>query len=157
VLRCDGYAFPTWSGRVESYVTTDGQSASLSWNKAPIWGLRPEFYYCRTVAGFVDVGALSDERTVLSFTIAAGSRQSTHFLGPSPVGLVIIFYCFGFETSNFVASYDSQGYGGGIRPRPHTASDLVVKVTLRLTVGQSVSKSWCRAPSGADDQIFITV
>jgi hypothetical protein len=24
----------------ESYVTTDGQSASLSWNKAPIWGLR---------------------------------------------------------------------------------------------------------------------
>jgi hypothetical protein len=26
------------SGRVESYVTTDGQSASLSWNKAPIWG-----------------------------------------------------------------------------------------------------------------------
>jgi hypothetical protein len=23
----------------ESYITTDGQSASLSWNKAPIWGL----------------------------------------------------------------------------------------------------------------------
>jgi hypothetical protein len=32
----------------ESYVTTDGQSASLSWNKAPIWGLRPDFYYCET-------------------------------------------------------------------------------------------------------------
>jgi hypothetical protein len=27
------------------YVTTDGQSASLSWNKAPTWGLRPDFYY----------------------------------------------------------------------------------------------------------------
>jgi hypothetical protein len=25
------------------------------------------------------------------------------------------------------------------------------------TVGQSVSKSWCRVPSGAHDQIFITV
>jgi hypothetical protein len=25
------------------------------------------------------------------------------------------------------------------------------------TVGQSVSKSWCRAPSGAYDQIFIAV
>jgi hypothetical protein len=24
---------------VESYITTDGQSASLSWHKAPIWGL----------------------------------------------------------------------------------------------------------------------
>jgi hypothetical protein len=30
----------------ESYVTTDGQSASLSWNKSPIWDLRPDFYYC---------------------------------------------------------------------------------------------------------------
>jgi hypothetical protein len=32
-----------------------------------------------------------------------------------------------------------------------------VKVTLRLTVSQSVSKSWCQNPSGAHDQIFITV
>jgi hypothetical protein len=30
----------------EPYVTPDGQSDSLSWNKAPIWGLRPDFYYC---------------------------------------------------------------------------------------------------------------
>jgi hypothetical protein len=29
---------------LESYVTTDGQSASLSWNKAPICGLRPDFF-----------------------------------------------------------------------------------------------------------------
>jgi hypothetical protein len=35
----------------ESYVTTDGQPASLSWNKAPIWGLRPDLDYCLTVAG----------------------------------------------------------------------------------------------------------
>jgi hypothetical protein len=28
----------------ESYVTTDTQSASFSWNKAPIWGLRPDIY-----------------------------------------------------------------------------------------------------------------
>jgi hypothetical protein len=50
----------------ESYVTTDGQSASLSWNKAPIWDLRPGFYYCQTIAG-------------LSFTIAAGPRQRSHY------------------------------------------------------------------------------
>jgi hypothetical protein len=42
---------------------TDGQSASLSWNKAPIWGLRPYLYYCKTVAGLLIWGALSDERT----------------------------------------------------------------------------------------------
>jgi hypothetical protein len=29
----------------ELYVTTDGQPASLSWNKAPIWGLRPDLCY----------------------------------------------------------------------------------------------------------------
>jgi hypothetical protein len=37
----------------ESYVTTDAQSASLSWNKAPIWGLRPDFYYSLTNAGLL--------------------------------------------------------------------------------------------------------
>jgi hypothetical protein len=46
-------------------------------------------------------GALSDERTDLPFAIATGLA--------SPVGLVAIFYCVRFETSLFVASYDSQG------------------------------------------------
>jgi hypothetical protein len=55
------------SSQGEIYVTTDSQSASLSWNKAPIWVLRPDLYYCRTVAGFLLWGALSDERTGLSF------------------------------------------------------------------------------------------
>jgi hypothetical protein len=65
----------------ESYVTTDGQSASLSWYKAPISGLRPDFY-CRTEYGIrltvtflISWGALSDERTGLSFVCAAGPCQ----------------------------------------------------------------------------------
>jgi hypothetical protein len=62
----------------ESYVTTDGQSASLSWNKASIWGLRPDFYYCQTVAGLLIWGGVSDERACLSYTIAAGPRQRSH-------------------------------------------------------------------------------
>jgi hypothetical protein len=62
----------------ESHVTTDGQPASLSWNKAPIWGLGPDLYCCQTVAGLLMWGALSDERTGLSFTIAAGPRQRSH-------------------------------------------------------------------------------
>jgi hypothetical protein len=63
----------------ESYVTTDGQSASLSWNKASISGLRPDLYHCLTVAGFLIWGALSDKRTGLLFTIAAGPRHRSHF------------------------------------------------------------------------------
>jgi hypothetical protein len=42
----------------------------------------------------------------------------------------------------FVASYGSKGYGGGIRPRLHmgvATPQVKVKVTLRLTVSQSVS------------------
>jgi hypothetical protein len=57
---------------------TDGQSASLSWNKTPIWGLRPDFYYCQTVADLLMWGALSEERTGLSFTTVAGLRQRSH-------------------------------------------------------------------------------
>jgi hypothetical protein len=68
----------------ESYITTDGQSASLSWNKAPIWHLGPDLYYCQTVAPLLMWGALSDERTGLSFTIAAGLQRS-HSRVPVPL------------------------------------------------------------------------
>jgi hypothetical protein len=36
------------------------------------WGSRWEFYYCQTFAGLLTWGALSHERTCLSFTIADG-------------------------------------------------------------------------------------
>jgi hypothetical protein len=61
----------------EPYVTTYGHKVT-SWNKAPIWRLRPDFYYCQTVAGLLIWGALSDERTGLSFTIVAGLHQCSH-------------------------------------------------------------------------------
>jgi hypothetical protein len=63
----------------QSYVTTDDQLASLSWNKAPTWGLRPDLDYCLTVAGLLVWGALFDGRTGLSFAIATGPRQCSHF------------------------------------------------------------------------------
>jgi hypothetical protein len=63
------------SAQRQSYVTTNGQSASLSWCQAPTWGLRPDFYYCQRVEGLLMWGALSDKRTGLPFTNAAGPRQ----------------------------------------------------------------------------------
>jgi hypothetical protein len=77
-LRKTIWQFTESESESESYVTPDGQSASLSWNKALIWGLRTDFYYCQTVAGLLMWGALSDERMRLSFTIAAGPRQRSH-------------------------------------------------------------------------------
>jgi hypothetical protein len=103
----------------ESYVTTDGQLASLSWNKALVWGF------------------------------------------PSPVALatIIVFYCLRFETSIFVASYDSQDYGGIIRPHLHTGlSHSGSESGSYITADGSRSVSLgIKHPSGAYDQIFITV
>jgi hypothetical protein len=62
----------------QSHVTTDGQSASMSWCRAPIWGLRPDFYFCQTFVGFLTWCVLSDDRVDRSFTIAAGPRQRSH-------------------------------------------------------------------------------
>jgi hypothetical protein len=60
---------------------TNGQSASLSWYKAPIRGLRPDFYFRTengihlTVTFLNPWGALSNERTGLSFVCAADPCQ----------------------------------------------------------------------------------
>jgi hypothetical protein len=117
----------------------------LSWCQAPIWGSRPYFYYCQTVTGLLIWDSLSDERTGLSFTIAAGPRQCSHsrvwvprdswphftvsdsrlpkFRGPGPriyipqgQGGPVIPPVTG---SLFVASYHSQGCGGGIQTCLH--------------------------------------
>jgi hypothetical protein len=55
---------------VESYITTDGQSTDLFCNKAHIWDLWPDVYYCQTVAGLL--------MYCLLFAIAAGPRQRNH-------------------------------------------------------------------------------
>jgi hypothetical protein len=55
--------------QLQNYVTTDGQSASLSWNKAPICGLRPDFHYCQIIASLFIWGALSNERAGVFYNV----------------------------------------------------------------------------------------
>jgi hypothetical protein len=74
----------------QSYVTADGQSATLSWNKAPVWGLRPDFYHLES-CGVVDVGR-SVWRDVGSVVYNSSlTAPAQLFSEPSPVGLVTIF------------------------------------------------------------------
>jgi hypothetical protein len=54
--HCGPSAFLESESESESYVTTDGQPACLSWNKAPIWDLRPDLYYLCDSYGLVLVG-----------------------------------------------------------------------------------------------------
>jgi hypothetical protein len=69
-------------------------SVSPSWNKAPIWGLRPDFYYCQTVAGLLMWGALSLSLWRENGSVVRSccwSSPAKLFSGPSPVGLMTIF------------------------------------------------------------------
>jgi hypothetical protein len=124
----------------KSYVTTDGQSASLSWPKAPIWDLRPDFYYSQTVERLLMWDAISDEKMGLSFAVVAGPRQRIHSWVPVP-----------WDSSPYYTVSDSRlPFSSPPTTRratvevfePASTRDcpvLKVKVTLRLTVSQSVS------------------
>jgi hypothetical protein len=66
---------------------------------------------------FVDVGRSSWREDVSVVCSWYWFSPALLFSGASPLGLANIFHCLRFETFLFVAYYDSQGYGGGIRPR----------------------------------------
>jgi hypothetical protein len=152
---------------------TDGQSASLSWCQVLILGARPDFCYCRTAAGLLVWAALSDQRRGLSFIIVAGLRQRSHSRARvqrthdhillSPIrdsnleGQVPVFIFPRNRVgqlypqalgSLFVASYDSQSYGGGIRPRLHTGFSSLAESESYMCIttdGQPASLSWNKA------------
>jgi hypothetical protein len=135
------YSTPPPKSQSEPYVTTDGQSASLSWNKAPIWGLRPDFYYCQRVSNLLMWGALSDERAGLSFTNAAGRRQLTHSRVRVPWDSRPYFTV---SDSRFpFSSSPTTRRATGIRSRLHRLLSLSLMFT---TGGQSASLSWNKAP-----------
>jgi hypothetical protein len=77
------------------------------------------------------------------FCICYWPSAAQSFLGPTSFGLVTIFYCLRFETSLFVASYDSQGNGGGIWPRFHMGGSVL---SLSLMLWPTASLSWNKAP-----------
>jgi hypothetical protein len=93
-------------------VTAFGQS-SLSWNKASVWVLRRNFYYCQTVGGLLIWSALSDDRTGLSFRRTAGPRQRIHFRIRFPWDLQPYF-----TVSNSILPFSS----------PHTTRSATVEV-----------------------------
>jgi hypothetical protein len=103
----------------QSHIASDGQSVSKSWYRAPsgahdqifisVWQLRSCF---RGAPSLIEDGSV--------FCMCRWLLPAQSFSGPSPLGLATVLYCLRFETSFFVASYDSQGHGGGIRPRLHT-------------------------------------
>jgi hypothetical protein len=91
---------------------------------------RPLVFFC--IPGFNSLLQLTIDLNVAAFTLKnweltkvkvtlrLTTSQSVS-LGVKPqIFIATIFYCLRLKTSLFVASYDSQGHGGGIRPRLHT-------------------------------------
>jgi hypothetical protein len=152
----------------ESYVTTDGQSASLSWYKAPIRGLPPDFFP-------YGIRNTSDSYVLDSVGRALWREDGSVFCmchWPLPA-----------QSISVLVPWDLRPYFTVSDLRlPFSSSPTTRRVTVEVfdpafkrvsqstqswcrsqsqshiaTDGQSVSKSWCRAPFGAYDQIFSTV
>jgi hypothetical protein len=108
------------------------------------------------------------------------SSPAMSFLGPSPAGLVTIFYSFRFETPSTWrarSSYNIVYPPGTWWPSYTPGTGFPFRRKLRLeglrwrysnplprgsqsqsyiaTDGRSISMSWCRAPSGAHDHILL--
>jgi hypothetical protein len=119
---------------------TNGQSASLSWNKAPTGGYDQIFITVRQF-WFVDVGrSLWREDGSVVYNCRWTSPVQS-FSGPSVMGLVTILYCLGFETSLSVTFYDSQGYGEVFDPAS-TPGKFLFFISFSLSLLSSFCSAW---------------
>jgi hypothetical protein len=101
----------------------DRRSASQSvLEQSTHLGLTTRSWLLSDSCGFVGLGRPLWRENGSAICNCYWPSPAQSFSGPSPIGLVAIFYCLRFETSLFFASYDSQGHNGGIRPRLHTYS-----------------------------------
>jgi hypothetical protein len=66
-------------------------------------------------------------------------------------GLATIFYCLRFETSLFVASYNSQGYGGG---QSQSQSQSLSQSYFTTDGLPPSSSSWCLTPWDSRPEYF---
>jgi hypothetical protein len=99
--------------KVTSLLTV-GQSVSLA--VEPHLGFMTRYLLLFDSYGLVFVGRSFWREDGTVFCICCWFSPAQSFSGPSPLDLGTIFYSISFQTSLFVASYDSLGHLHGIRP-----------------------------------------
>jgi hypothetical protein len=114
-MRCRKYS------QSQSYFTTDGRSVSMSWLDP--FGAHDQIllfpFFCRKIAFLFSLGALSDERTGLQFTVQSVSGQSRG-------GLATIHYCLLWD---YWVPFPSplttcRDYGGSILTRLRMGQEI---------------------------------
>jgi hypothetical protein len=100
---------------LRSKLCYNGRSVSQSvLVSSPIWDPRLDFCYCQTVAVLLIWGALSDKRTCLSFTIAAGLCQHSYSWLRVPQNCLMTFKVMELAWSiswvNCCWSYQAQSF-----------------------------------------------
>jgi hypothetical protein len=98
----------------QSYIATDCRSISKF---EPHLGHMTRYLLLFDSYGLVFVGHPLWREDGSVFCICYWPSPAQSFSPSSPLGLTTKFYCLSSESSNFIASYDSQGHGGDIRPR----------------------------------------
>jgi hypothetical protein len=145
--------YGTCQSQSQSHVTNDGQLASLFWCQAPIWAFLPHFSYCQTVAVFY-VGRPLWWENGSAVNICCWSSPAQSFLGPSPAGLVTIFYHLTFETPPAWRTKSPYLYSSGTRWPSYTPRQWVSfsspPTTRRATVEAFESASTRRATGTRD-------
>jgi hypothetical protein len=142
----------------ESYVTTNGQPASLSWNKAPIWSLRSDIHYfwqlrvCWFGAPSLTTGWVCPLQLQLTLTSAVifGSESRT------TRGHILLSQIRDFPFRRLLRLEGSRWRYSTPPPHGFSPSLLSLSLMLRPTVSRPVCLG-IEHPSGAYDQIFIIV
>jgi hypothetical protein len=95
-LTTTSHSFGLTKSKSRSYVTTDGQSVSVS---STHLGSKTSSFLLPDNCGFVDVGRPLWREDGSSVYNCCWSSPAQSFSGPSPSGLMTIFYCLRFETA----------------------------------------------------------
>jgi hypothetical protein len=104
----------------KSHCDWQSVSQSVSLGIEPHLGPMTRYLFLSDSYVLVSVGRPLWREDGSVFCMCRWPLPAQSFSGPSPLGLATVFYSLRFEISLFVSSYDSQGHGGGIRPRLHT-------------------------------------
>jgi hypothetical protein len=148
-----------WTTPVKSYIATEGRSISKSWCRAPSRAHDQIFITVRQLRS-CSCGTPSLTRGRVSLFYMLLALVSAVFLGPESLGsrdYILLSPFSDFPFRRLLRLAGSRWRSSSLPPHGCQRQSQSPSQSYIATDGRSISKSWCRASSGAHDQIFIIV